>query len=232
MRLIKKCIEHPAWGPLVITVNPRARRIIMRARPEAIHITASPYATGQDIEKALTKFGNRLKEQQQSSKRSIEPGYSIGNGKFCISVEKYQGKNFMWVHDSGRAALMCPEDTDFTARHVWLQKAAINELTSEARRILPDKLRKLSERHALKYGNCSVRNTHSRWGSCSGKGNISLSIYLVLLPEELIDYVLLHELCHTIEMNHSGRFWALLDKLCGCSAKLLRNELKKYSPVI
>ncbi|WP_373802195.1 M48 metallopeptidase family protein, partial [Bacteroides heparinolyticus] len=60
------------------------------------------------------------------------------------------------------------------------------------------------------------------------RGNINLSYYLVLLPKHLIDYVLLHELAHTREMNHGERFWALLDKLTEGKAEALRMELKQY----
>jgi predicted metal-dependent hydrolase len=109
---------------------------------------------------------------------------------------------------------MCPEKTDYNARQEWLRKVIVNAIHEEAKRFLPPRLRELAEKHGFKYSQCSVRNSHSRWGSCSGKGNISLSIYLVLLTEELIDYVLLHELCHTVEMNHGERFWAILDKTC------------------
>lgn len=65
-------------------------------------------------------------------------------------------------------------------------------------------------------------------GELLSEKNINLSYYLVLLPSHLIDYVLLHELCHTREMNHSERFWDLLDRFTDGKALALRKELKKY----
>ena len=155
-----------------------------------------------------------------------------GDGNFRIEIQEYKADMFMWVHNEGTATLMCPEDTDYNSKQAWLRKAITNIIYEEAKRSLPQRLEQLAQKHGFKYSNCSVRNSHSRWGSCSGRGNISLSIYLVLLTDELIDYVLLHELCHTIEMNHSERFWALLDKVCGSNSREIRQKLKKQTPDI
>ena len=82
--------------------------------------------------------------------------------------------------------------------------------------------------HNLPYKAVKINNSQGRWGSCSATKSINLSFYLMLLPKHLIDYVLLHELCHTREMNHGDKFWQLLDKLTDNRSQALRAELKNY----
>ncbi|MDR9778433.1 M48 family metallopeptidase, partial [Rhizobium hidalgonense] len=66
----------------------------------------------------------------------------------------------------------------------------------------------LAQQHGFKYSSCTVRHAKTRWGSCSVKGSINLNAGLVLMPLHLLDYVVLHELCHTRQLNHSSLFWA------------------------
>lgn len=80
-----------------------------------------------------------------------------------------------------------------------------------ARNALRQRTDELARRHGLSYTRVSVRNQSSRWGSCSSKRAISLNWRLILIPPELQDYVILHELAHLKEMNHSKRFWQLLE---------------------
>ena len=106
------------------------------------------------------------------------------------------------------------------------QQPEINE--RQAIHTIISRLEELAKRHNYKYARSSIRNQKTKWGSCSAKNNISLNINLVRLPDELRDYVILHELVHTRFKNHSKKFWSELDKFVGGSAKELSKELRKY----
>jgi predicted metal-dependent hydrolase len=101
-------------------------------------------------------------------------------------------------------------------------------LRKEARAYLPAELRRLAETHGFRYNRLAIRKSRTRWGSCSSKKNINLSLFLMILPPHLIEYVLLHELCHTVEMNHGPRFWELLNRYTDGRAKALQKELRGY----
>ena len=94
---------------------------------------------------------------------------------------------------------------------------------------MPDRLKTLADRYKFTFTGVRIMNSKTCWGSCSTRKSINLSLSLMLLPWHLIDYVLLHELCHTVEMNHSDRFWKLLNEITENRALMLRQELKKYS---
>ncbi|MDR2488507.1 MAG: M48 family metallopeptidase [Desulfovibrio sp.] len=83
-------------------------------------------------------------------------------------------------------------------------------IREEARLHLGNMLRILAENHGFSYSGFAVRFQRSRWGSCSAKGGISLNACLLFLPERLARYILLHELCHTRQLNHSQAFWKQL----------------------
>ena len=78
---------------------------------------------------------------------------------------------------------------------------------------LPERTAYFAEKMRVSYGNITIRDQHTRWGSCSGKGNLNFNCLLVLTPPEVMDYVIVHELCHRREMNHSQRFWAEVENV-------------------
>ena len=105
-------------------------------------------------------------------------------------------------------------------------------LRREAKSFLPGRLAWLASRYGFKFNRVFIKNLRSRWGSCSGVSNINLNLHLMRLPDELIDYVLLHELCHTVEKNHSAAFWALLNEVTGNRAKELDKKMNRYQTTI
>ena len=89
-----------------------------------------------------------------------------------------------------------------------LTKEEIRRLADEALAYIPGQVRYFAWRMGVTYGRITIRNQQTRWGSCSSKGNLNFNFLLMLCPMEVIDYIIVHELCHRKEMNHSPRFWA------------------------
>lgn len=99
----------------------------------------------------------------------------------------------------------------------------------KAQKSLFDRLEYFSKRHNLSYNRAAFRCQKTKWGSCSGKNNISLNINIGFLPPVLQDYILLHELVHTKVKNHSKQFWVELDKYTNGKSKELAKKLKAYN---
>lgn len=95
----------------------------------------------------------------------------------------------------------------------------------EARRLATERLAYFGALYGIQHGRISIRNSKTRWGSCSKKGNLNFSYKIALLSENLRDYVIVHELCHVAEFNHSPRFWALVSKAIP-NHKELRKKLR------
>jgi len=107
----------------------------------------------------------------------------------------------------------------------------IKALRREAKEYLPKRLASLAAEHGHEYYSVRFSHASGRWGSCNSKGVISLNIALMNLPYELIDYVILHELAHTKQMNHSVMFWQTLEAM-DSDYKRHRAEIKRHSPSI
>lgn len=116
-------------------------------------------------------------------------------------------------------------------RHARISDKERKELKKQAEFWLKRRLFALAKQHGLKYERVRIMNAKTRWGSCSSTGTISLNYALMKVPETLRDYVILHELTHTIHMHHSRVFWAELAKFYP-KYKYARKVLKGYSPYI
>ena len=112
-----------------------------------------------------------------------------------------------------------------------LTQDQLQQLAEKARLYLPKRVALYAPRIGVTYGRITIRNQRTRWGSCSGKGNLNFNCMLMLAPEAVIDYVVIHELCHRKEMNHSANFWALVQRHCPDYPQL-RKWLKEHGSAI
>lgn len=112
-----------------------------------------------------------------------------------------------WIYKQTKHVL---EDTQ---RRIVRSEEEIRRLKQQARRVLTEKTDYYKSLLGVDYQRIRIGSQRTRWGSCSSKGTLSYNWHLVLMPERIMDYVVVHELCHLLEMNHSERFWKRVGEL-------------------
>lgn len=224
-------IEDNELGRLIIRPNPRAKSFVFNTKSDAIYVSVPLGATMKELEKAIEDLRTKLLANREKMARPlIDLNFTIDAEYFKLSLVQGNKDQFMANSTLGSMQIICPPNADFTDENLqdWLRKVIEESLRRNAKYILPSRLERLSKQCGLPYASVKINSSKGRWGSCSARKNINLSLFLMLLPSHLIDYVLLHELCHTREMNHSERFWGLLNQFTGGKSLALREELRKY----
>ncbi len=89
----------------------------------------------------------------------------------------------------------------------------LKEMANKTKEIIPKRVEYYAQKIGVTYGRITIRAQHTRWGSCSSKGNLNFNCLLVLFPDDVIDSIVVHELCHLRQMNHSQKFYAEIDKV-------------------
>ncbi|WP_419784522.1 M48 family metallopeptidase [Maridesulfovibrio sp.] len=204
--------------PYTVRVSPRAKNIIIKLIPD------------KGIEVVLPKGVNRkdvpyfLKKRQEWIERNIRKlklkGLSLTPPELVLPDEicfPASGKTYLISRVKNRkSSLSMRRNVDklLISGSKWSQEQELELLTrfvrSEARAFLVPELRKLSAELNLPFNKVFIRAQRKRWGSCSAKGNINLNMKLMFLPYRLVRYVLIHELCHTVHLNHSAKYWRLV----------------------
>ena len=228
-----------------IVINDIEIRIKKSPRARYMNISVKPFGgiTVSIPEKISFYDGEKLAhqkikwiEEHVSKMRGYEKTFSIydENSNFKtrnhrLEIKLSEKNKFSVKVRNGIIKVSYPEDLD--AKSSIVQKAVRKGIETayreEAKEYLPKRLNDLSDKHNLPFSELFIKNVKSRWGSCSGKNNINLSIHLMRLPDHLIDYVLLHELAHTKIKNHSKKFWQFLDTLVS-NAKKIDKELRQF----
>ncbi len=228
-------ITDEEFGTITLRRSVRASSIRIRVAPDGRLRASLPlYAPVFLVKRLVRSSRNELRQliSQQHSNTLFEDGMQIGKSHTIVVRRINTGKVSATRHGQ-QLIVSLPNDTDIRSASTQrtVRDSVIAALRIEAKSYLPKRLIFLADKHGFSYQKVRFSHAGGRWGSCSSNGTISLNIALMKLPFELIDYVLVHELSHTVEMNHSDRFWALVEK-ADPYYREHRRALKKESPHI
>lgn len=128
-------------------------------------------------------------------------------------IRQFVSEKSEWLEKHLAIARMRREELDGRPKKPVLTMEEVRLLADEAMKVIPERVRYFAPIVGVDYGRITIRNQRTRWGSCSGKGNLNFNCLLMKTPPEVVDYVVVHELCHRKEMNHSPRFWAEVERV-------------------
>lgn len=234
-----KLVEIESLGKILFKKNRRSKTISIRVKPFTGTVVSLPfyasYKTAEDfvyskkewIKKSLSKI------KDAESQRSIfDESTQFRTRYHILKIQSANTDKISSYVFKSTINIKYPTKNSVASEEVQdeIRKGIIKALRIEAKEYLPLRVKTLAEKYGFKYNNIYIKNLSSRWGSCSKRNNINLNLHLMRLPDNLIDYVILHELVHTVEKNHGSNFWAKLNSITG-DAKALSKEVKNYSTV-
>lgn len=226
-------IQDAEFGKITIRRSARSSQIRVRVAPDGTLRASLPlYAPVFLLKRLLKSSRNELHailEQAQPSEVYTH-GQQVGKSH---SLRVVAGSRFKVARHGQHITITLPENISLTDKTVAreVRDAVIAALRIEAKSYLPKRLSYLASKLGLQYSKVRFSHASGRWGSCSTAGTISLNIALMKLPFELIDYVIIHELSHTVHMNHSKEFWQLVAS-ADPQYKQHRTALKLENPSI
>ena len=227
-------ITDSEFGEIVVKKQGLAKNISLRIAPDGrLRVTMPSYApllAAKTVIKTSRLQIRKLLDQHQLQ-FSYTKDQQIGKSHSLIISSTAGATTVKTAGTRIIASINENEDIAAATNQQLIRQKIAAALRKEAKSYLPRRLSFLAEEHGFSFKRTKITHASSRWGSCSSTGTISLNIGLMNLPFELIDYVIIHELCHTRHMNHSASFWREVARF-DPGYKIHRAELKKYSPHI
>lgn len=215
------------------TVIRSARKTIgLTVRNAQLYVHAPNRATKSAIDGFIAEKSKWIQNKIELQKRSANEFSDIFNLKAFLILGKRYSPRLSCKYKKAAVeddCLMIPQkyETDIPQ----LRKHLIGFYKKLALTLFSRRIAEISQETGLCYSSLALTNARGKWGSCDGRNNIRLNWRLLLLPPEIIEYVMIHELCHTQYHNHSADFWLLVEKNC-LHSKTKRKILRGYSPLV
>ncbi|MGQ1785467.1 MULTISPECIES: M48 family metallopeptidase [unclassified Saccharicrinis] len=234
-------IDIKGVGPVLFQASKRAKRLSIKLKPfEPVKVVVPVDMHPREALKFVESnkqwiLQNMAKVKERENDLTIfDEKTDFRTRSFALRIKKSPLSQMRMQLRDGILSVEYPGHMDVKSANVQdnIRYAIEEALRLSAKNYLPKRLHQLAQQHGFSYNRVFIKNLKTRWGSCSHVNNINLNLHLMRLPDHLIDSVLLHELCHTVEKNHGKGFWALMDKVTNGQAKMLDKKMKDYRTVI
>ncbi len=237
MKKLVKEIDYHEIGNVKFFRSNRAKRSSIKVNHKGEVFVVLP--KDEDIEEA-EKFVNGKLEWIRKTKQKVLSKFgeavvwdkhSKFKTKYCDVKIFPADVKYVLIHlDENLLEIQYPQDKDVKSEEIQngIKFGITETLRLEAKDYLPERVKHLAGKFGLKYNRVYIKHQKTRWGSYSAKGNINLNLELMLLPDELIDFIILHELAHSRFPNHGKEFHRLVNKITGGKENELEAKLSKY----
>ncbi len=224
-------IQDSRYGRINIRRHFRAKYVRLSVAPSGtLSISAPLYTPLRFIKRFLDDSSSEIDKLLAHHQTSYVDGMKIGKSH-RLEVMKAEELSVTYKKPKITVHLAPSDDLQSYDIQQLIKPFVVKALRIEAKAYLSRRLEHLAERHHFSYNKTHLSHAKSRWGSCSSDKTVSLNIGLMKLDFPLIDYVIIHELAHTVELNHSKDFWELVEN-ADPDYKAHRKELKLHSPHI
>jgi predicted metal-dependent hydrolase len=233
---VERIIFFDGLGEVIFKKSKRARRLTIRVKTSKdIKVSIPAHVSYRQAEAFVRDKSSWIRQTQE---KLIEKSGELtifheltefSTINHVLKIERIEGEKIQRKIGNGKILVSVPFTHEITSRDVQekIRTAILEAWRKEAKSLLPGRINELAKAHGFQYQSLSIKNMKTRWGSCTGHNGINLNLHLVRLPLHLCNYIILHELVHTVHKNHGKYFWKALDKLSG-DAKGLAKELKNY----
>jgi len=230
-------ITDAEFGTIEFIRSERAKHIRVRILSTGLRVSLPHKATQEDAMCFIRSIRSKIIAKQILAGKALQKDTILINETthlqtltFRVEAKPGARTNINFSLKNDLLSIEFPHGTNCSSNQtqIYFWNGINFFLRKEAKRLLPERTRQLAEKFGFSFSTVKIQSSKSRWGSCSRSQSLNFSFHLLLLPSHLIDYVILHELCHTKEMNHGINFWRWMDRVTNDKNNELREELKKY----
>lgn len=229
-----KKVELDGIGQITLVKSARNKGLRLTVTSSGVRVSLpkwTPYATATAFARAHSAW--ILAQLTNQAPVLLESGQRVGKLHY-VRFEQILNNRPATSRVSGTEIIVGVRPGEIstdTAVQARASAAAVRALKREAEQLLPPRLAHMAEMYQLKYKNVTIRELKRRWGSCDAQSQLTFNLYLMELSWEYIDYVLKHELAHTMQMNHGPAFWQVLTAM-EPRARDLAKQLRRHQPLM